>query len=477
MDRADARKVLRPDRNYWRADLVKSVESCVNLIVIRLPLLISLLLLLPMATPAATDKAADGGGVIDSSASTPAFDNTSTDEESLAAIAGLEADIENLTKRDGPFADSLFEPLMRLAELQLEFGTIEDAADTLSRAQNITHRNDGVYSLRQLPIIEIMSDLALSQSEHDDANRLARFKWFVSTHALTEDDPARLAAYVELAEWYMYSGQTRRARKLLAEASELAEQVRQDNLPLLLLANLSRRLEGLCCSIRRLSPGLENLPDSSAEVQHAYYLELADTLTLGGKDREAAEYFQKAHAISPLPDSEPIPLTIYRRLENPRSAETAYKVRRDPFQPRRLEKMTPREQVDFQFQAPQWFLMEAEGRHLGFSRRDLNETMDTDKRTQSLIGQPIAFSEEQLDYLLPGRLKRDKSELRIELSFTVEASGDLDNIEVVASNAPLKLNRLMTRALRKVNFRPALLDGVPVARDNVTMVQTFLPRP
>jgi len=35
----------------------------------------------------------------------------------------------------------------------------------------------------------------------------------------------------------------------------------------------------------------------------------------------------------------------------------------------------------------------------------------------------------------------------------------------------------MTRALRRINFRPALLDGMPVARDNVTMVQTFLPRP
>ncbi len=50
-----------------------------------------------------------------------------------------------------------------------------------------------------------MSDLALSRGEARDANRLARFKWVVSTHALAEDDPARLAAYVELAEWYMYS--------------------------------------------------------------------------------------------------------------------------------------------------------------------------------------------------------------------------------------------------------------------------------
>ena len=78
---------------------------------------------------------------------------------------------------------------------------------------------------------------------------------------------------------------------------------------------------------------------------------------------------------------------------------------------------------------------------------------------------------------MPGRLERDKAELRIDLSFTVEASGDLDDIEIVASNAPVKLNRLMTRALHKVNFRPALLDGMPVARENVTMVQTFLPRP
>ena len=435
-----------------------------------------LLLLLAIATPAAANETG-GGNTADDNRSNQNLERISTDKASLSAIAELEAEIDALTRTHGPFADTLFEPLLRLAELQLEFGDIADAADTLSRAQNITHRNDGVYSLRQLPIIETMSDLALSQGEHEDANRLARFKWFVSTHALAEDDPARLAAYVELAEWYMYSGQTRRARKLLTEASELADETQQDQLPLTLLANLSRRLEGLCCSVRRLNPGLESLADSSPEVQHAFYLEMADTLTLGGKAREAAAYFREAHAITPLPSSEPLPLTIYRRLDNSRPGENMYRIRPDPFQQRRVEQMTQREQVEFQFQTPQWFLMEAEGRHLGFSRRDVSETMEAGKRTQTLVGQPLAFSEDQLDYLLPGRLERDKAELRIELSFTVEASGDLDDIEIVASNAPVKLNRLMTRALRKVNFRPALLDGTPVARENVTMVQTFLPRP
>lgn len=124
-----------------------------------------LLLLLAIAIPAAASETSGGNTAADNR-SNHNLERVSTDKESLFAIAGLEAEIDALAKTNGPFADTLFEPLMRLAELQLEFGDIADAADTLSRAQNITHRNDGVYSLRQLPIIETMSDLALSQGEH-----------------------------------------------------------------------------------------------------------------------------------------------------------------------------------------------------------------------------------------------------------------------------------------------------------------------
>ena len=93
-----------------------------------------------------------------------------------------------------------------------------------------------------------------------------------------------------------------------------------------------------------------------------------------------------------------------------------------------------------------------------------------------MVGHPVVFSEKQLDQILPLRLQRNKEELSIEVRFTVTETGDLRDIEVVESNAPAKLNRLLKKALRKTYYRPALTDGRPVVSENVSLVQTFTAR-
>jgi TonB family protein len=64
-------------------------------------------------------------------------------------------------------------------------------------------------------------------------------------------------------------------------------------------------------------------------------------------------------------------------------------------------------------------------------------------------------------------------ELKIELSFTVTSEGDLEEIEVKNSTAPVKLDRLVVDALRKAHYRPGLVNGLPVTTKNVSLVQTF----
>ena len=135
--------------------------------------------------------------------------------------------------------------------------------------------------------------------------------------------------------------------------------------------------------------------------------------------------------------------------------------------------MSREEELEDKHQVPQWFILDASDSHLGFTTRDRNETSNREERTQSLRGSPLLFSETQLNNLLPYRLAADKDELRIEMSFTVTKTGDLLDIEVVESNAPIKLNRLVSRALRKLNFRPAFIDGKPASTSDVRMVQSF----
>ena len=401
------------------------------------------------------------------------------DKDALNAINSLKDSIDAVALDDGPFSASLFEPLMQLAERQFAFGDSESGRETLKRAQHIAHRNEGVYSKLQLPIIQNLKDLALKEEEYDDANRQQKFAFFVTTHAFEDDHPEVLAAHAELADWYMTTGQPRRARRSIQDAREIAERTDQDILPFHVLENRARRIEGICCNTKRMDRILEDvdLENVLPESLGAMYLEIADNLTLGGKSAQASAYYLKAHELLPLDSADPRPLTIRRNYDSARTSKiTAYKVQRDTLSRQRLERMTRQEQLDDEYQPPQWFLMDAEGTQKGFSARDIHETTEGERRTHKLAGHPILFSDDQLNHVLPGRLENNKGELIIELSFTVTETGSLEDIEILNSTAPHRINRLVTKALRKIRYRPALEDGIPVLRENVTLTQTFSSR-
>lgn len=403
------------------------------------------------------------------------------DKADLEAISRLEDSIESLALDGGPFSSRLFDPLMELAGRQLDFGLTEDAVDTLHRAQNIAHRNEGVYTPSQLRIVEILTNLALKDRAWDDANRQKKFAFFVTRHAFEDDQPEVLSAFSAMGNWYMNTGQPRRARKLMQEARELAVKTGQDPLPFAILENRARRIEGLCCNPQKLIDALETSTfNHLPEVLIATYLEIADTLTLGGKSQRASEYFRNTvnHGVQKV-STPPVLLGVRRNLSKPFSDQSiAFRVIRDsPMTAgQRLRRLTEQQRLEEPNEEPGWFLVDPDGSHRGFSTRDSHESYDRDKRTYAMIGSPIMFSEDQLDQLLPLRLEKRKETLKIEISYNITETGDLENIDVIESNAPVKLNRLVTSALRKINYRPALVNGVPVATDNVTLVQTFEPR-
>ncbi len=391
----------------------------------------------------------------------------------------LEARVEAISDEHGVFSMALYEPLLTLAQFYFEQGQLEDSAEALRRAQNVAHRNEGVYTPMQLKIIERLAGLSLINDEFKEANKQKKFAFFISTHHLDEDHPDYLYAYAELADWYMNSGQPLRAKRLLEEAIDLAQERNEETLAFTLMIDKARRLQGVCCSTRHLTEIIDSRdrnptdPDSLAYA----YMTIGDAFILARKEENAEVFYQLANELTPLRGTgDPQPITIMRSLDESRQARIqAYTFDRDPLIDRRLRRMTPTEQLEDEFQDPQWFILDADDSHVGYKIRDLHETSNKDKRTQTLLGEPIKFEEEQLKNLLPFRLhpRGEMAELMIEMSFTVTETGDLTNIEVVESNAPSKLNRLLIDVVRKVYYRPALEGGTPVATDHVRLVQTF----
>lgn len=398
------------------------------------------------------------------------------DDDSRAQADALQIRIEALSLARGPFSDALFEPLMALARLQIAYGAIDEARDSLRSAQNISHRNDGVYSLKQLEALRLLTNILLAEEEFNQANRQQKFAHFVQTHELERTDPGYLAAFRQLADWYINSGQPRRARRLLEDAMEIVRELDGDLLPWAIMMNRARRFEGLCCRPDALATAITESLDSDPDTQLNAYLALADSLIMARKLDEATSYYRLAAAITPTALSgPPVPISAHREIEAFQPGRVDY-YRVDADRKRhydRLRRLSHSERLEDESLDPQWFILDAEGQHLGFAIAERQETTGRRKTTQSLVGSPLVFNEEQLDNLLPFRWIKKKEELELELSFTVTETGDLQNIEVVESNVPVKLRKLIVSALRKVYYRPAFVAGEPVATDDVRLKQTF----
>jgi tetratricopeptide (TPR) repeat protein len=403
----------------------------------------------------------------------------------LGDVDVLAKEIELISQDDGPFSETLYDPLISLAQLYIEQGETEDAEDALRRAQNITHRNEGVYSPKQLEVIELLTDLALMNDEFDDANQHHKFSFFINRHHLGLNNPEGLYAYSELAEWYMQTGQPQRARRLLKEAVTLANDHGRDTLQFALMIDRARRLQGLCCKPGPLIDVVRNVPNSESNSDPdnlaQAYLALADLSILGRKRDAAYRYFLMAAELTPLlSTSDPKAISIKREVRSQLShTPRSYRIQPDPFAfGRRLERLSPSEMLDHEMQPPQWFLFDPEQLHMAYKTNDLNETSGTERRTQTLVGYPLKFDLEQLRFILPPSLQtlEAMAQLEINVSFSVTDLGDLLDIEVIETNAPQKLNRLIKDSLKKVYFRPQLIDGVPIATDHVTLDQTFTSR-
>ena len=127
------------------------------------------------------------------------------------AVGEYERLAEKISSTKGPFTLELVPALVGLGRSYIKMGHLEQALDNLQRAQNVTHRNEGVYSPSQSVILELMTDLQLASEEPLEADRQQKFLFFISTHHFA--DLETLPAHIKLSQWYMETGQYRRAQK------------------------------------------------------------------------------------------------------------------------------------------------------------------------------------------------------------------------------------------------------------------------
>lgn len=389
-----------------------------------------------------------------------------------AAISRLEAE-------RGPFAASLVAPLMALADWQMSTGNLPEATESLRRAQNIIHRSQGVHSPAQLEAVAQLTKVAMALHDWRAANQQQEFAFFTLTRHHGPAAPETFTAYLDLANWYLRTGQPMRAGRLLVEARDAAS-ARDQRFAIAMLEERARRLQGACCNARRLAEALAESEGQAgdADALAALHLTLADSLLLGRQPEESWAHYARAAAASPAAGSAPpYPISAKRVLEAPRTEVMTLRPR-PSFMGTRLERVSPREQLRDPQQPPRWFILDGDQTHLGFTAQDLRDTAPADPASRLLVGRPLMFNRAQLDQLLPPSLKSPEAlaGLAVELSFTVTREGRLEDIEVVESNAPKRVERLLVTALRRASYRPRLVDGEPSRTEDVRLAQRFAPQ-
>jgi tetratricopeptide (TPR) repeat protein len=337
--------------------------------------------------------------------------------------------------------------LLEQSRVQIKIGKTETAEDTLRYAQSIVRRNEGVYSEKQLEIISRLADIAFNAGDAGSANDLHRFSFLLKRNHAGDNPDALLPAHRSLADWYMDTGQYYMARNELVEAASLIELTDGEHDPRLIELQLAiaktRRLQKISRSDKSLHEALEVVqanPDLAEDVKSSVYLELGDTYTAKRKDKRAASYYEKVAITSP---PRMISMAGYAKYRRARAD----------------------------------FLVANPGRQYKHRVLDVRTDAELSKagwRTQRVVGSPLQFSLGQLRYISPGvRDRRYLPMISVTMAFSVDREGRVKNVDIIDSNAPRNLNLILKRSAAKLRYRPALVEGVPVDTERVTLTQTF----
>ena len=100
-------------------------------------------------------------------------------------------------------------------------GDIPGAADTLVNALYLIHREEGVTTKSQIPIVQQLQNLAVQEDDFRQADKLAHLQHFLGQRA----DKGDLPSNQTLLDWYFNTAQYRRAKTLIEDIKEDASEM------------------------------------------------------------------------------------------------------------------------------------------------------------------------------------------------------------------------------------------------------------
>lgn len=210
--------------------------------------------------------------------------------------------IELIESHQGVFAAELILPLHGLGMTLTEAGDYSQATLALRRAQHITHRIFGVYTLNQIDMIDQLSRVDLLQANLQAADQERKFALKINEVEYGNDDPLLVPAIEKLARYFVSRGNNRDAVALYRRAVDIIEKNFSENDlrlsdPLLSLGKIGMqqadfRARGERALERRLTIINESVEADVVDQMQAL-VDLADAYIISN-NRKAAMLYQDA---------------------------------------------------------------------------------------------------------------------------------------------------------------------------------------
>lgn len=373
--------------------------------------------------------------------------------------------IEIIAAVEGEYSPGLVKALRYMGKLYYQQQDYAESMAVLRRAQHITHRDDGVYTLDQLNIVDWITSIHLRTNSILDADRQQHFYFKINENNFAADDRRMMGPLTKLGDWLRRSGQYPDALKIYRQSMSLLEQHGSDSDPQLIgpLRAISSTLylQGACCPDEPLDRALNiavSDPGSDADDRLEALILLADMSLVKKNERKAKELYQQAwHMIASENEVSKKAKALFSapiRLGISRTDDVVNAFRRALSGNANAKPVILFNEV------------EVAARMAQFADSENPER-------EELIGTPLSLCYPQLMNLVKGNNKEQLTDYYMDFDFTVNQDGQVIEVSVVDTNTPVRLGRYVKNMLHKTRFRPRFAEGKAVASKHIAMHQTF----
>lgn len=353
-------------------------------------------------------------------------------------------------------------------------GDIPGAADTLVNALYLIHREEGVTTKNQIPVVQQLQNLAVQEDDFRQADKLAHLQHFLGQRA----DKGDLPSNQTLLDWYFNTAQYRRAKTLIEnikeDASEMDDELEQSII--LMEARLARFI-GRCCDAEALLK-LVRIDDSTVDEQGAspspkvassVTRQTVEALLLASRKRDGDTIDQLTAQLS---DSEPYLIPSLRRVSLPSDESIRSRMLEQQIRMRYARNQSMLEEDRELEESPLFFIVPIDGM-LPVMIEDQTGLKTGPAFAADLVGEPIAFLKRKIKQDLPGQYQRDDqlAQLSISMNMTVTARGRITDL-TFEQGTPGQIKRLFVDIMKRVRVMPKVEAGMAVASP-FSFVQTF----